>query len=217
MRDIHNYLSDLAANNNKEWFAENRARYEHTREKFLYLTEVLINEIRDFDPAIGYQDPRKCMFRIYRDVRFSADKRPYKTNYGSYIARAGRSGGNPGYYFQVDPVDSFLAGGVFMPAPEMLKAIRTAIYNDPDSFIEIIEDEDFKPYFELYDKDKLKTAPQGFPKDWEHIDLIRYRSYSPFKQIGNDELLDEELLQMVIDSFRRIYRFNQFLYEAIGY
>jgi uncharacterized protein (TIGR02453 family) len=217
MREIHDFLVDLNRNNNKEWFDENRVRYEETRKKFLYLTEVIINEVRSFDHTIEFLEPNKCMFRLYRDVRFSNNKQPFKTNYGSFIARGGRSAGNPGYYFQIQPGESFLSGGVYMPQPDMLKAIRNQIYNHPEEFIEILEETEFKARFALFSDDKLKTAPKGYPKDWEFIDLVRYRSYAPFRTIGEEELFSTELLENIINDFKILHRFNQYLYEAIGF
>lgn len=216
MQAIYSFLSDLEQNNNKSWFDNNRDRYNDTRTKFLYLTELLINEIRSFDPEIGVLEPGKCMFRIYRDVRFSNNKQPFKTNYGSYIARDGRSGGNPGYYFQIQPHgESFLSAGIYMPDPVKLKAIRNEIYNHPDSFIEIIEDPEFKEKFRLFEDDKLKTAPNGYPKDWEHIDLLRYKSYAPYRIVNEEELFGKDLFENIIRDFEILHRFNQFLYEAI--
>jgi uncharacterized protein (TIGR02453 family) len=217
MREIYDFLTDLNHNNSKEWFDKNRARYEATREKFLHLTSVLINEIRSFDPAIGYLEPKNCMFRLYRDVRFSNDKRPFKTNYGSFIARGGRSSGNPGYYFQVQPGESFVSAGIYMPRPDLLKAIREEIYHHPDDFLKIINNPAFKSRFSFFDDDKLKTAPQGYPKDWEHIDLLRYKSYAPYRMIGEEELFSADLLENIINDLRLMQAFNQFLYDAIGY
>lgn len=217
MQEIYNFLKNLNENNNKEWFDIHKEEYLHTKTKFLHITDILINEIRSFDKEIPFLDPKKCMFRIYRDVRFSNDKRPFKTNYGSYIARDGRSGGNPGYYFQIEPGNSFLGGGIFMPDADKLKAIRTEIFNHPYDFLELINDEDFKNTFQLYDEDKLKTAPKGFPKDFEHIDLLRYKSYSPFMMISDEQLFSPSIIELVVDKFSLLARFNQYLNHAIDH
>jgi uncharacterized protein (TIGR02453 family) len=216
MKEIYQFLTELEVNNNKVWFDANRERYQETRQKFLHLTDVLINEIRSFDQQIGYPESKDCMFRVFRDVRFSNDKRPFKSNYGSFIAKGGRSNGNPGYYLHIQPGQSFLGGGVYMPQPDMLKSIRDAIYTHPDSFLEIIEDEPFKKTFTLYDEDRLKTAPKGYPKEWEHIGLLRYKSYSPWCPVSEEELFSPDLIEMVVEKFRLMHPFNQFLYESIG-
>ncbi len=216
MREIYLFLSELEQNNNKTWFEQNRERYESTREKFFYLTELLINEIRSFDPEVGFLEPKNCMYRIYRDVRFSNNKDPFKTNYGSYIARGGRSSGNPGYYFQVQPNgQSFLSAGIYMPDANKLKVIRNEIFEHPEAFLELIHDPEFQFRFTLYAADKLKTAPNGYPKDWEYIDLLRFKSYAPHRLIADEELFDESLVETIVEEFRLLHRFNQFLYEAI--
>jgi uncharacterized protein (TIGR02453 family) len=216
MREIYDFLKALSENNNKTWFEQNKNHYEKTKSKFLHITEVLIHEVTSFDREIPFLDPKKCMFRIYRDVRFSKDKNPFKTNYGSYIARDGRSGGNVGYYFQIAPGNSFLGAGIFMPDPDKLRAIRTEIFEHPLDFLEIIEDPDFKNNFKLYDEDKLKTAPKGFPKDFEHIDLLKYKSYSPYIEISEEQLFSPDIIETIVNHFRLLVPFNQFLYSAIG-
>lgn len=215
MKEIYDFLSKLEKNNNREWFDKNRDTYKKTQEQFLQITEILINEIRTFDQSVPFVDPKKCVFRIFRDVRFSNDKRPYKSNYGTYITSSGRKGGNPGYYFHVQPGGSFMGGGIYMPDADKLKAIRTAIFNHPSDFIEIIEDKDFKSRYQLYDEDKLKTAPKGFPKEFEHIDLLKFKSYSPFKNISDEEMLSGDIISIVVDHFRGIAEFNNFLNDAI--
>src|SRR6056297_2224221 len=103
MEQVLQFLQELSDNNNRAWFNENRKRYEESREKILFLTDIFINEIRKFDPGIPPISPKDCMFRIFRDVRFSKDKRPYKTNFGSFIAKGGRKSENAGYYFHIEP------------------------------------------------------------------------------------------------------------------
>lgn len=216
MKEIYQFLKDLEQNNNREWFNDNRESYQATRNQFLHLTDILINEIKTFDSGIGYQDSKKCMFRIFRDVRFSNDKRPYKTNYGSFIAKDGRKGGNPGYYLHIEPGNSFIGGGIYVPPSDKLKKIRTEIFNNADEFIDILEEPEFKSNFNLFDGDKLKIAPKGFPKDWEHIDLLRYKSYSPFKPIADEELFSGQFIENIIEDFRKIYQFNRFLHSALN-
>lgn len=215
MKEIYDFLSNLDKNNNREWFDKNRDTYKKTQQQFLQITEILINEIRAFDSTVPFQDPKKCVFRIFRDVRFSNDKRPYKSNYGTFIARDGRKGGNPGYYFHIQPGASFMGGGIYMPESDKLRAIRTAIYENTTDFLEILEDPEFKARFELFGDDKLKTAPKGFPKDFEHIELLRYKSYAPFRNISDAELFSPDIIDNMVDNFRHLALFNQFLNHAI--
>ena len=177
MISVLKFLEELSRNNNREWFQSNKKWYEESRNKFLFLTEVIINEIRKFDPEVPALLPKDCMFRIYRDVRFSNDKRPYKTNFGSFIAKGGRKSIYAGYYFHIEPNESFLAGGIYMPPKESLKAVRNYIAEHGEEFIEIMNESNFKKTLsEMYD-DRLKTAPKGYPADHKYIHLLRYKSF----------------------------------------
>ena len=215
MEKILQFLKDLSKNNKREWFNENRKRYEESRDKMLFITEVLINEIRKFDPEIPVLSPKDCLFRIFRDVRFSNDKRPYKTNFGSFISKGGRKGDWPGYYFHIDPESSFIGGGVYMPQAETLRAIRSYIAENAPEFVEIIENKEFRKFYpEMYDH-KLKTAPKGFPKEHEYIELLKYKSYVFSTSIDNKLLLSDSLVEHIVHYFRELHKVNDFLYRVI--
>lgn len=216
MKKILQFLEDLSENNNRDWFNEHRDRYEENKDKMLFITEVLITEIRKFDPEIPMLSPKDCLFRIFRDVRFSKDKRPYKTNFGSFISKGGRKGDWPGYYFHIDPAGSFIGGGVYMPQAETLRAIRNYIADNASEFIEITQDEEFrKIYPEMYDH-KLKTAPKGFPKDHEFIDLLKYKSYVFSTTLDKKILLGDSFIDYIVHSYRELHRVNDFLNRAIS-
>lgn len=215
MDKVLDFLTDLSVNNNREWYNANKKRYEESREKVLFLTEVLINEIRKFDPEIPVLDPKDCVFRIFRDVRFSNDKRPYKTNFGAFIAKGGRKSMNAGYYFHIDPTGSFAGGGVYMPPAEPLKAIREYIAENGEEFLDIIQDKNFKKiYPELMD-DKLKTAPKGFPKDHEFIDLLRYKSFVFSNQFNKSQVSANNYIELLVQSFKTLQPVNKFLNDAL--
>lgn len=215
MEKILQFLTELAENNNKVWFHANRSVYEENRDKMLFITEVLINEIRKFDDSITALDPKDCMFRIFRDIRFSKDKRPYKTNFGSFIAKGGRKSMNPGYYFHIEPGNSFVGGGVYMPPAEPLKAVRNYLAGHGNEFLEIINEKSFRKYFpEMYDH-KLKTAPKGFPKDHVYINLLRYKSFVFSKKLSDEDITGDKFLETTINSFKQLYRVNTFLSEAL--
>jgi uncharacterized protein (TIGR02453 family) len=215
MDKVLEFLTDLSANNNREWYNANKKRYEESREKIFFLTDVFINEIRKFDPEVPALSPKDCVFRIFRDVRFSNDKRPYKTNFGAFIAKGGKKSMNAGYYFHIDPEGSFAGGGVYMPPAEPLKAIREYMAENGGEFLEIINNNNFKKiYPEMYDG-KLKTAPKGFPKDHEYIDLLRYKSFVFSSKIDNSELSSDNLIEKIVGSFRQLYPVNRFLNDAL--
>jgi uncharacterized protein (TIGR02453 family) len=215
MESILKFLTALDNNNEREWFEGHRSEYKESKQLFLHITEILINEVRSFDNSIGFPEPSKCVFRIFRDVRFSSDKRPFKNNYGAFISRGGRSAGNPGYYFHVQPGNSFVSGGIYMPWPDKLKSIRNAIFNNPAEFQEILNDPEFKNTFDMYADDKLKTAPRGYPKDFEHIELLRYKSIAPMAVISDEKLLSENILEHIVSHFSMLKPLNSFLISAI--
>lgn len=215
MDKVLQFLQKLSDNNNREWFNDNRKWYEESRDKIIFLTDVLINEIKKFDPNINGVDPKDCVFRIFRDVRFSKDKRPYKTNFGSFISKGGRKSINPGYYFHIEPNQSFIGGGVYMPQAESLKAIRTFLAEHANEFLDVINDKHFKNVLpEMYDH-KLKTAPKGFPKDHEYIDLLRYKSFVFSNTLNNNAVAGDNFIETMVSAFQELKKVNIFLAEAI--
>jgi uncharacterized protein (TIGR02453 family) len=215
MIQVIQFLNELSENNNREWFQNNKKRYDESREKVLFLTEVVINEIRKFDPDVPFLEPKDCLFRIFRDVRFSNDKRPYKTNFGSYIAKGGRKSMHAGYYFHIEPLGSFAGGGIYMPAAEPLKAIREYIAENGEEFLSIINNKDFKKVYPEMMEDKLKTAPKGFSPDHEFINLLRYKSFAFSSQLDKSQILADNYIEQLVYSFKILQPVNQFLNDAL--
>lgn len=215
MRSVFDFLETLNRNNNREWFNAHREEYESARDKVLLVTEVLIAEIRKFDPGVPPMDPKEALFRIYRDVRFSPDKRPYKTHFGSYISRGGFKSNRAGYYFHVQPGECYLGGGIWMPPKEVLKALRTAIFDQPEEFLAIIEAPGFKRLFPSFDGESLKTAPKGFPVDFPHMELLKPKSYAVGIVVPDTTFLGDHLIPATLEVFREVATLNRFLNEAL--
>lgn len=211
MKKVLDFLQDLAVNNNKEWFHANRNRYEESRDTMLFVTEVLINEIRKFDPGISVMNPKDCMFRIFRDVRFSNDKRPYKTNFGIFIAKGGRKSMHAGYYLHIEPGTSFTGGGIYMPPAEPLKIIRNYLAEHGDEFMELINNKDFRSVYPEMHEHKLKTAPKGFPKDHPYIDLLRYKSFVFSTSLENKLITSDDFIQYVVNAFQKLQPVNELI------
>ena len=216
MEKVLEFLKQLAKNNNREWFNDNRKWYEESREKVLFLTDVLINEIGEFDPAVRGLLPKDCIFRIFRDVRFSKDKRPYKTNFGSFICKGGRKSMNPGYYIHIEPGGCFVAGGIYMPPSPVLKSIRSYVADHAQEFLDITNDPDFKKQFPEMYGDKLKLAPKGFPKDHAYIDLLKYKSYIYSKALKDRVVVGDDYIEEVVQLYEQLYPVNVFLYDALA-
>ena len=215
MKEILDFLKDLEANNSREWFDQNRDRYDATRKQFLVVAEKLIHDIRQFDDEVPVLNPKDCVFRIFRDVRFSKDKLPYKSNYGCFIARGGKKSGFAGYYLHIQPGECFLSGGIYMPPPEYLQAIRQEIYYHPKNYIDLIENKEFKTTYTLEYSDKLKTAPKGYPKDWEYLDLIKNRNYAFGHRVEERELFASDFLEKAIELYKIILPLNRYLNKAV--
>lgn len=215
MIQVVQFLKELSENNNREWFQKNKKRYDESREKVLFITDVVINEIRKFDSDIPLLEPKDCLFRIFRDVRFSNDKSPYKTNFGSFIAAGGRKSIHAGYYFHIEPDGSFIGGGIYMPAAGPLKAIREYIAENGEEFSDLINNAKFKKVYPEMMDDKLKTAPKGFSPDHEFIDLLRYKSFAFSRKLSQTEILADTYIEQLVHSFRMLQPVNRFLNDAL--
>jgi uncharacterized protein (TIGR02453 family) len=190
IQEILGFLTELKTNNNREWFAQNKARYDDLRVRFEQISTNLIEELSKFDEEIKGIDAKDCVFRIYRDIRFSHDKTPYKTHFGVFIAAAGgRKSQRGGYYLHLDPDGCFVAVGVWCPPPALLKALRQSVFDNIDELNDIRNNPDFKKYFnQFYDEEKLKTVPPGFPKDFPDADLLKLKHYMVEYKLNNETL-----------------------------
>jgi uncharacterized protein (TIGR02453 family) len=215
---ILKFLKSIAKNNNREWFEKNKPTYLEAKQSFEDFLEAAHKELLKFDEGLGGLNPRKMGFRIYRDVRFSKDKRPYKVNMGAGFSPKGKMEQEPGYYLHLEPNNkSFVAGGVYMPNPENLAKIRQEIDYNPDKLLKVLTDKKFKKYFsELDDFDKLKTAPKGYPKDHEHINLLQHKSFIVSHPFTDLQVTNRNFLKNLGDVGRSIKMLNDYLNEAIA-
>lgn len=215
-KSTFNFLKALKRNNNRDWFAKNKHLYEDAKRDFEILVDELIRRITDFDPTVLGLQPKDCTFRIYKDVRFSKDKTPYKINMGASINEGGRKMPIPGYYFHLEPGGCFLAGGLYMPAPDKLLAVRKKIEGSKGGFRKIVTSKEFKKYWELWE-DKLKTAPKGFPKDHTDIEYLKYKSFTVFHNVGDEVVLSPQIFSYCEKAFKVMKPFLDFLSEAVRY
>lgn len=217
-KNLFQFLRDLKQNNHKEWFYDHKPVYQILRKQFEQFIAQTILDIAQFDDSVKNIEPKQCIFRINRDIRFSKDKSPYKTNFGAFIAPGGRNSGSAGYYIHLEPDNCLLAGGVYMPPSDRLKALRKEIYENTRAFKKIIHNKDFKKHFNKITSDKmLKTAPKGFPKDFNDIDLLKYKHYTVIKKVPEDLVTSENFADEVTETFKALYPFNRFINEGINY
>lgn len=208
---ILDFLADLNRNNDREWFQDNRERYREALQSFESFINLLIPAIREFDPVIDMVTAKDCLFRIYRDVRFSRNKLPYKTNFGAFIARGGKNSQMPGYYVHVEPGNSFLAGGIHMPTAEVLRQIRQEIFYNVEEYKKIIHDGGFRKYFNsMDDSGKLVKAPKDFPADFPDIDLIKYKTYTFSHDVDDDQLISPNYDRYTVRIFEILHPFINF-------
>ncbi len=212
------FLKDLAANNNRDWFIENKLRHDEARKNVLEFAGNLISKLSKIDTALTSDlDPKNCVMRIYRDVRFSKNKTPYKTNFGAGFSENGKNFKSAGYYLHIHPEHSFLAGGCWMPEADILKAIRQEIdYNGAD-FHSIIDNKAFKQYFGSLDPEyTLKTPPKGYNADHPDIEYLKLKSFTFSHPLSRKELTSPNAVDAVCDGFIRLYPFIAFLRNAVS-
>lgn len=197
------FIKDLQQNNERGWFQENKHRYEAAKQDFLELVQNIITNAATFEPALAGQAAKDTMFRIYRDIRFSNNKTPYKNHICAYLAEGGRKTINPGYYLHISPNNqSFLAVGLWMPPAPELKAVRQEIDYNFDELNNILQTPAFKKYFKQVEGEKLKTNPKGYDSENPAIDLLRHKSWSVSYPLSDALLLSDDLHETLISLMK---------------
>lgn len=211
------FLKNLKKNNERDWFQANKKAFDAAQDNMTAFAGYLIGEIGKFDEAVAGLAPKACVFRIYRDTRFSKDKSPYKTNLGAYIAPGGRKSMLPGYYFHLEPGVSFVAGGKHIPdGPELLK-IRNAIVNNTPEFLKIVEKKSFKDSFGHFSGDSLKTAPKGFDPEHPAIEYLKLKEFMAWTELKEDKaLLSPDLPKQLTKLAKEMWPLVAFLRKALA-
>ncbi|NRF38797.1 DUF2461 domain-containing protein [Pedobacter foliorum] len=211
------FITDVAQNNNREWFAENKNRYETAKADVLAFIDQLIPKLAAIDPEFSIDTPaKKCLLRIYRDVRFSKNKDPYKNNFGISFNIKGSDIHGPGYYLHIQPGECFLGAGFWMPEASVLKSVREEIDYNTSEFLSIIEAKSFKNIFSLSEEDKLKKAPKGYETDHPQIELLKLKSFIAICPLKDDEFLKPEIVDKLKTAFESVYPFILFLRNAVA-
>ncbi len=212
MKQVYQFISELTANNNREWFAAHKDEYNKATATFHSFAQRMIDMIATFDSAAAHLSVKDCTYRIYRDVRFSADKRPYKIHMGLFINPPyGKRINTCGYYIHIEPGHSMICAGTIGLESKVIKAIRQAIFDNIDEYRAIVESQEFKGYFSCLGDNFLKTAPKGFPKDWEHIDYIRPRDFIAYQPVDDDFLCSDDIVEKLKKYCIQAKRFNDFI------
>jgi uncharacterized protein (TIGR02453 family) len=216
-KETLDFLKKLDKNNNRDWFQANKKVFDAAQDNLTAFTDYLIGEAGKFDDAVATLDPKSCVFRIYRDVRFSKDKSPYKTNLGAYISPGGRKSMQPGYYFHLQPGQSFIAGGKHLPdGPETLK-IRNAIANNTDEFLKIVGKKSFRDAFGEMRGDKLKSAPKGFDPEHKAFEYLKLKEFMAFTELHDNKfLISAEFPKHLVKTMKEMFPLVSFLRKPLA-
>lgn len=213
---VFDFLKLIDKNNNREWFNDNKNLFLEAQSDFQDFTEELISEMGKFDETILKLDAKKSLLRIYRDTRFSKDKTPYKNYFGASIGM-GKINTKAGFYLHVQPGKSFLGSGIYLPDSPVLKEIRKEIFLFKDDFLKVIDDKDFKKYYEELDQEhKLKNVPQGFEKEDPMGEYLKLKSFIGVHNITNKDLSDKNAVKNVSKIFEAAKPLNDFLDTSIS-
>jgi len=211
LKPVLDFLGDLKKHNDKAWFDTNRSAYELARAKFEAFVDLLIGRYGE-TVNLGGITAKDCVMRIYRDVRFSKDKSPYRTNMSANIAPGGKKSSLLGYYLHIQPGgESMIAGGMYMPMPEQLAGFRRAVDRNPAPFKAVLNNRAFKNYFGTLAGEKVKTVPQGYGRDHPEIELLRFKQVTAVHRLTDEMVLSPGFGTHVIDTFKAMKPFLDYL------
>jgi uncharacterized protein (TIGR02453 family) len=212
------FIKDLKNNNNKEWFNLNRKIYETAKQDFINFTTEVLKGIAAIDETLATLEPKKCVFRINKDVRFSKDKSPYKTNMGMHFSIAGKSSMAAGYYFHLEPEACFIGGGIYMPMPDDVKKIRQEIDYHWEEFKIIITNKKFKAVFGDLTHSKeftLSRPPKGYDENNPAIDYLKLKSWIASAPLQDAELTDKNVVKKIVIVFETMKPLIDFLNRGV--
>ena len=212
------FLTGLGANNHKDWFDEHKAAYQDARSNFLQVVQKLIDGLSVFDPSIASSglEAKKCIMRINRDIRFSKDKSPYKTNFFAFINREGKKSPFAGYYLSVEPGESFHGGGIYMPESPILSKIRQEIDYNLEEWQDIVSAPSFKKiYGAVKPSGQLTRPPRGYTDDNPAIEWIKYKGYYTQKMMPAADLHKPEMVEDVLVNFKALRPLIDFINRSI--
>lgn len=210
------FLRKLVANNNRDWFMDHKVNYENSRENVIeFARQIILLMAKDDEHINPDTDPKKAVMRIYRDIRFSKDKTPYKTNFGINI-KTGPGKAELGYYLHVQPDKSFAGGGYWMPPGDHLKAIRQEIDYNGAILNKLVSDASFIDDFSEFDRqEQLKNLPKGYEADHPYINLLKLKSFAAVHYLSDQEMMDKNATQNAVHYLKKIQPLNNFLNQAI--
>lgn len=211
-QNIFPFLEALTANNSKEWMDANRKWYNQAKDEVIEIFEPILASLKEVDPRIIQPSARKCISRINNNLMFHPDRPTYKNHFGVVF---GYGKGWADFYIHLGVDETEIAGGLWHPSSDVLKKVRTEIDYEGDRLREILEAKPFSDWFEIFQRDKLKTAPKGYPRDHEFIDLLRLKSIAALRPITREDIFSDGFHDMVVESYRAIVPLLDFINVAI--
>lgn len=212
------FIKDLKANNNRDWFQANQDRYDVYKKEYKALTAEFIAELSKGDESLGQLEFKDCSFRINRDIRFSNDKSPYKTNMGIWMCEGGKNTNKAGYYVHVEPGASFIAAGIHWPDAADLKKVRREIDGFYEDLEAIVDDAEFKKLYGALDSDEkntLKSMPKGYDKEHPAIEFLKLKSFTATAQLTDKEVMDKDFVKNTSKKLLVLKPLVEFLNRAL--
>jgi len=217
-KDTLQFLDDLKANNNRDWFLENKKRYEAFKKDYQQLVADLLDAMKPLDPSLEMLEVKNCTFRINRDIRFSKDKTPYKSHLGIWLSSGAKGLNRSGYYIHLEKGASFIAGGLYCPESEDLKKMRKEIAFFYDDLEAILAEKDFKSEFSDFDrneKDTLKNPPRGYDKEHPAIELLKLKSFEASQKIDFSAASKKDFVAVMSQKLIALKPLNDFINRAL--
>jgi uncharacterized protein (TIGR02453 family) len=212
------FLDDLRKNNNREWFQENKKRYEVFKKDYHQLVSDFLDEMKPLDPSLELLEVKNCTFRINRDIRFSKDKSPYKAHLGVWMSTGAKGANRAGYYVHIEKGASFIAGGFYSPEAEDLKKVRKEIAFFYDDLQEILNDKNFKKEFknlDINENNSLKSMPRGYEKDHPAIEYLKLKSFTATQVYNVSEVLEKDFVKKMSKKLIALKPLNDFINRAL--
>lgn len=217
-KDTLQFLDDLKANNNREWFLENKKRYEAFKKDYQQLVADFLDSMKPMDPSLEMLEVKNCTFRINRDIRFSKDKSPYKSHLGVWLSSGAKGQNRSGYYIHLEKGASFIAGGLYCPEAADLKKMRKEIAYFHDDLEAILDEKHFKKEFKDFDrneKNTLKNPPRGYEKEHPAIEFLKLKSFESSQRIDISEVTKKDFVATMSKKLSALKPLNDFINRAL--
>ena len=210
MIELINFLKALKQNNNREWFQDNKDKYLSAKSFFEDFIEKIIQGISAFDIDIAGIKTKECIFRIYRDTRFAHDKTPYKTHFGAFMVKGGKTNPRGGYYVHIEPDNALLSGGIWCTTPAILKSLRNEIFNNAEEFLAIVENPELTRFY-VHEDAKLKKVPPPFPSDKPVSEWLKNKHFTPVSYVPVEFFTNNDAVEKTVERLKLLYPLNRFI------